>query len=109
MSDYPRDIIAAYASGAITKEQFKARFAAWQKAHGIDRDCKGTADRLGIYVTYRGVTATIRNGVLCFITGSYTDADGNRRHTRQRAKSFTEFKRKVDFAIRDRQRGAAWN
>ena len=58
---------------------------------------------------YRGVTATIRDGVLCFITGSYTDANGNRRHIRQQAKSFREFERKVDIAICDRQRGAAWN
>lgn len=105
--NYPREIIAAYASGAITKDQFKNQFAAWQKAHGMNYDCKGTADRRGVHITYRGVMATIRDGVLCFITGSYTDADGNRRHIRERAKTPFEFRRKVDFAMS--KRGATWN
>lgn len=107
MTGYPKPIIAAYASGEITREQFRILFHAWQKAHGIDYDCKGVAMRGFVSVTYRGVSATIRDGALFFIAG--TDADGHRRHAGQRAKSFREFMRKVDFAIRERQRGAAWN
>lgn len=103
-TDYPRDIIAAYSGGAITKNQFKNRFAAWQKAHGINYDCKGTADRYGVYVTYRGTKARIRDGVLCFYTANMT-ADFEHRYESQQAKSITEFRRKVDFA----KRGAAWN
>ena len=108
MSNYPRDIIAAYASGAITKDQFKNCFAAWQKSHGINYECKGTADRLGVHVEYRGTTATIRDGVLHFFTGSYIDPKTNcRRYIRSTAKSVFDFCRKIDFARNDG--GAKWN
>ena len=110
MSEYPRDIIAAYAGGAITKEHFKTRFAAWQKAHGIDYDCKGTGGKGWLGLIYRGKNAVIKGGIITWICDEYRDPKkSNRRFIRDTAESVTEFKRKVDFAIRDRQIGTAWN
>ena len=87
MIDYPRNIIAAYASRRITKQQFIKQFSDWQKSNGINYDCKGVAQHGFIGVTYRGVNALIRSGVLEWGCGEYCDT----------AKSFFEFRRKVDF------------
>lgn len=86
MTDYPQNIIAAYAERKISRIQFKNRFAEWQKKQDLDYSCKGTTDKSGVYLTYRNITATIKNGTLHFKT--YTDDTANTPF---------EFCRKVDF------------
>lgn len=104
--DFPKDIIAEYAGGAITKAQFKERLAVWQKGRGIDYKCRGYVGTYGVHLQYRGVTATIRDGILYFINGTYIDGGGNRRYIRERASTAFEFRRRVDFA---KNGGANWN
>lgn len=108
MNFYPIETITDYRTGRITRQQFTKQFSDWQKSNGIDYDCKGTAGKLGIRVEYRGIPATIRDGVLHFFTGSYIDPKTNcRRFIRDTAKTFFEFCRKVDFSLNDG--GAKWN
>lgn len=102
MSGYPIELITNYRAGKISRQQFTKQFSDWQKSRGINYDCKGTADRRGVHVEYRGTTATIRDGVLHFFTGSYIDPKTNcRRYIRSTAKSVFEFCRKIDFARND--------
>lgn len=86
MTNYPQDIITAYAERKISREQFKNRFAEWQKKQGRDYACKGMADKQGVYLTYRNITATIKNNKLHFKT-----------YTGDTAYTPFEFRRKVDF------------
>ena len=86
-SNYPIQIITNYRAGKISRRQFIKQFSDWQKSRGINYDCKGTADRSGVYITYRGITAEIRNGLLCW--------------KNKTAKTVFEFKRKVDFSKND--------
>ena len=83
-SDYPIQIITDYRAGKISRQQFRQRFSDWQKSHGINFDCKGYAYKSGVYMTYRGIKAEIRNGLLCWKNNT--------------AKTVFEFKRKVDFS-----------
>ena len=78
MSGYPVHIIKAYRSDEISRQQFIKQFSERQKSRGINYDCKGTAQHGFVGVDYRCVHATIRDGVLCFITGTYTNEKGNR-------------------------------
>ena len=87
MSGYPIELITSYRAGKISRQQFTKKFSDWQKSHGINYDCKGTADERGVHVEYRGVTAAIRNGLLCWKNNT--------------AKTVFEFKRKVDFSKND--------
>ena len=106
-SDYPIELITNYRAGKISRQQFRQQFSDWQKAHGINYACKGTADEWGVHVEYRGVTATIRDGVLHFFTGSYIDPKTNcRRYIRNTAKSVFEFCRLIDFS--KCREGAKW-
>ena len=84
MTNYPLGLITNYRAGNITRQQFTKQFSSWQKSHGINYDCKGTADERGVHVEYRGVTATIRDGLLCWKDNT--------------ANSVFEFQRKVDFS-----------
>ena len=86
-SGYPIELITSYRAGKISRQQFTKQFSDWQKARGINYDCKGTADRSGVYITYRGIKATIRNGLLCWKNNT--------------AKTVFEFQRKVDFSKND--------
>ena len=86
-SDYPIQIITDYRAGKISRQQFQQRFSDWQKSHGINFDCKGYAYKSGVYMTYRGIKAEIRNGLLCWKNNT--------------AKTVFEFKRKVDFSKND--------
>ncbi len=86
MTNYPQDIIAAYAERKISRAEFENRFAEWQKRQDRDYSCKGTAGKSGVYLTYRNITATIKNDTLHFKT--YTD---------DTAGTPFEFRRKVDF------------
>ena len=84
MSGYPIQIITDYRAGKISRQQFTKQFSDWQKAQGINFDCKGYADKSGVYMTYRGIKAAIRNGLLCWENNT--------------AKTVFEFQRKVDFS-----------
>lgn len=90
-SDYPIQIITNYRAGKISRQQFTKQFSDWQKSRGLNYDCKGTADKNGVYITYRGIRAEIRNGTLHFFS------DG-----RKTAQSVFEFRRKVDFSLNRR-------
>ena len=97
--DFPRGLFEAYADGKITRAHFEAEFSAWQKAHGMNFGCKGTGDRNGVYVTYRGVTATIRGDRLVWCMGVKPAGKRFKRLDIRSAKTVFEFKRKVDFAL----------
>ena len=94
MTNYPLGLITNYRAGKISRQQFTKQFSDWQKSHGINYDCKGTADRQGVHVEYRGTTATIRDGLLCWKNNT--------------AKSFFEFCRKIDFSLNAINGGAKW-
>ena len=82
--NYPIQIITNYRAGKISRQQFQQQFSDWQKSRGLNYDCKGTADKNGVYITYRGIRAEIKNGVLCWKNNT--------------AKTVFEFQRKVDFS-----------
>lgn len=84
VQDYPSELISNLKAKKITRQQFIYQMRAWQIAHGINYSCKGSADKDGVYVTYRGIKATIRNGFLCW--------------KNNKAKTPFEFRRQVDFA-----------
>ena len=85
--NYPIELITNYRAGKISRQQFQQQFSNWQKSNGINYDCKGTADRSGVYITYRGIKAIIRNNLLCWENNT--------------AKTVFEFRRKVDFSKND--------
>ena len=87
--DFPRGLFEAYAENRTTRTHFTVCFAEWQRRHGMRYDCKGTADKQGLYVTYRGVTATVQGGRLVWRMGVKPAA----------AKTLFGFKRAVDFAL----------
>ncbi len=87
--DYPIQLITNYRAGKISRQQFMKQFSDWQKTCGINYDCKGTADKNGVYITYRGIRAEIRNGILRFFS--------------ETAQSIFEFRRKVDFSLNRRK------
>ena len=86
-NSYPLPLVRAYKAGEITRQQFINEFSNWQKSNGINFGCKGTADENGVYITYRGIRAEIRNGLLCWKNNT--------------AKTVFEFQRKVDFSKND--------
>ena len=49
--NYPTTI-ALYSEGKISRAEFLAAFAEWQKANGVDYDCKGGSRWNGLCVTY---------------------------------------------------------
>ena len=101
MTNYPFELINNYRAGEITRQQFINKFTLWQKSCGINFDCKGTADRQGVHVEYRGVTATIRDGKLNCEPAYFLW---------HKANSVFEFRRKVDFSLNARNDGGAkWN
>ncbi len=99
MSGYPRDIMAAYAGGGLTRAQFMSRFAAWQRSRGMDYTCRGYAYPGMTGVTYRGRSAVISGGTAVWASGEYRDERGERKCAYGTARSVTEFKRMVDFAM----------
>ena len=115
MSGYPIELITDYKAGKISRRQFIKQFSEWQKANTINFDCKGTADRSGTYITYRGIKAEIKNGKLIFIQGFFNAPDGTRVVCRDAANSVYEFCRKVDFCKNisviaySEKRGVKWN
>lgn len=87
--NYPIQLITNYRAGKISRQQFTKQFSDWQKTNGINYDCKGTADKNGVYLTYREIRAEIRNGILRFFS--------------ETAQSVFEFRRKVDFSLNRRK------
>ena len=92
-NNYPIQIITNYRAGKITRQQFRQQFSDWQKSCGINYDCKGYADKSGVYMTYRGIKAAIRNGLVCWKNNT--------------AQTIFEFCRKVDFS--KQREGAKWS
>ena len=84
--NYPIQIITNYRAGKISRQQFQQQFSDWQKSHGINYDCKGYADKSGVYMTYRGRTARITNDLLVWVEN----------HKTQTAKKIREMKNKID-------------
>ena len=108
MTNYPLGLITNYRAGNITRQQFTKQFSDWQKSRGINYDCKGTADERGVHVEYRGVTATIRDGKLSFITGD--NCEPNSPTHWHEANSVLELRRKIDFSLNAiNDGGAKWN
>lgn len=96
MSAYPIQLITDYRNGKFNRQQFQRQFSNWQKSNGINFDCKGTADRSGVCMTYRGIKAVVHNGLLCWKNNT--------------ANSVFEFRRKVDFSLNViNDGGAKWN
>lgn len=108
MSGYPRGIMAAYASGTITRAQFLSRLAAWQRSRGMDYVCRGTFGGGTVGMTYRGRRAVVTGGSLAWISGEYAGEDGETRYVRDTAGNAPEFRRKVDIAICGQLMGMAW-
>ena len=86
--EYPKKLIASFAKGKITKKEFERMFAEYQRLNGVDFTCRGFGDSSGIYLTYRGQKAVVKNGVLQW---SYEKI--------KTAKNLFEFRRKVDVQI----------
>ena len=105
-NSYPLQLVKAFRAGEITRQQFIKQFSDWQKSHGINYDCKGTADSGGVHVEYRGVLATIRDGKLSFITGDNCEPNSPTHFLWHEANSVFEFCRKVDFS--KQREGVKW-
>lgn len=99
--DFPNELFKAYSENRITRNDFVQRFSEWQKRHGINYGCKGTADKNGVRITYRGVTATIKGGLLVWCNGVKPVGRCKKAFDWRSAESIFEFKRMVDFALRD--------
>lgn len=100
---YPLQLVKAFKAGEISRQQFIKQFSDWQKSNGINFDCKGSADRNGTFLTYRGIVGTIKNGVIKFITKT---AGKDWVYINETAKSVFEFCRKVDFS--KQREGVKW-
>ena len=86
--EYPKKLIASFAKGKITKKEFERMFAEYQRLNGVDFTCRGFGDSSGVYVTYRGQKAVLKNGILQWAYGKI-----------KTAKNLFEFRRKVDVQI----------
>ena len=101
---YPLQLVQTFRAGKISRQQFIKQFSDWQKSNSINFDCKGSADRNGTFLTYRGIVGTIKNGVIKFITKT---AGKDWVYINETAKSVFEFCRKVDFS--KQREGVKWN
>lgn len=104
MSGYPTELITNYRAGKISRQQFTEQFSDWQKSHGINYDCKGTADKNSAYLEYRGIQAKIENGFIFWGDNLFACY----------SRTLFEFERQVDHVIYARlqlikKRGALWN
>lgn len=86
--EYPKKLIASFANGKITKEDFERMFAKYQRLNGVDFSCRGFGDSSGIFVIYRGQKAVLKNGTLQWSYGKI-----------KTAKNLFEFRRKIDAQI----------
>lgn len=86
-NDYPAGLVQGLKDKTITRRQFIYLMRAWQIAHGINYDCKGTADKNAVWVIYMGVPGMLAGGRVMWLE------DGQKRT----AESFFEFKRQVNY------------
>lgn len=98
---FPGRLCRAYAGGAITRRVFIATFGRWQKENGRSFDCRGSADAAGVRLSYRGFTASVSGGRIRWLSGSWRDRRGRSHPVIEGADSVFEFRRKVDFALRE--------
>jgi hypothetical protein len=77
-------IITSYRAGKITRQQFSH---AWAQLQGFDDTVKGYGNKHDLFITYRGRTARITNGILVW-------SENQKTHT---AKTIKELKIKVDY------------
>ena len=82
--NYPINLVRAYKAREISRTEFCRRYAALQ---GFDDTVKGYGNKRGIFITYRGRTARITNGLLVW-------GENQKTHT---AKTIKELKIKVDY------------
>lgn len=82
-SNYPIQIITNYRAGKISRQQF---CHAWAQLQGFDDTVKGYGNKHGTFITYRGRTARITNGLLVW-------GENHKTHT---AKSIRVMKIKID-------------
>ena len=81
MTNYPFELINNYRAGKISRQQFCHE---WAKLQGFDDTVKGYGNKHGTFITYRGRTARITNGLLCW--------------ENKTAKTIREMKNKIDYA-----------
>ena len=60
--NYPKTLVSFFQSGKMSRANFIVAFAKWQKANGVNYDCKGTCGADGLGVSYRGKQGRIRKG-----------------------------------------------
>ena len=102
--NYPIQIITNYRAGKISRQQFTKQFSDWQKAQGINFDCKGYADKSGFYITYRGIIGKIKSGSIIFLVKT---SGKDWVYINKTAKNVFEFRRLIDFS--KCREGAKWN
>ena len=83
MSGYPIELITSYRAGKISRQQFCHE---WAKLQGFDDTVKGYGNKHGTFITYRGRTAKITNGILVWV-------ENRKTYT---AKTIREMKNKID-------------
>lgn len=76
-------LITNYRAGKINRQQF---CHAWAQLQGFDDTVKGYGNKHGTFITYRGRTARITNGLLVWV-------ENHKTHT---AKTISEMKTKID-------------
>jgi hypothetical protein len=82
--NYPINLVKAYKAHEISRAELCRRYAALQ---GFDNTVKGYGNKHGTFITYRGRTARITNGLLVW-------GENHKTHT---AKTIKEMKIKVDY------------
>ena len=102
--NYPIQIITNYRAGKISRQQFQQQFSDWQKAQGINFDCKGYADISGVYITYRGIIGKIKSDSIKFLVKT---SGKDWVYINKTAKNVFEFRRLIDFS--KCREGAKWN
>lgn len=85
------NLIKKRRNGEITRQQF---CHAWAQLQGFDDTVKGYGNKHGTFITYRGRTARITNGLLFWV-------ENHKTHT---AKSIQEMKTKIDIY----EQGVKW-
>ena len=98
------NLITSYRAGKISRQQFIRQFSDWQKAQGINYDCKGYADKSGVYITYRGIVGKIKSGIIKFLVKT---SGKDWVYINKNAKTVFEFRRLIDFS--KCKEGAKWN
>ena len=88
---YPLQLVKAFRAGEITRQQF---CHAWAQLQGFDDTVKGYGNKHGTFLTYRGRTAKITNGLLVWVEN----------HKTYTAKTIHEMKTKIDIY----EQGVKW-